>query len=285
MEVYTEKELQCIHNIELELFKLFIEICDREKLKYYIIGGTLLGAVRHQGFIPWDDDIDVGMLRKDYEKFLLVADKYLPEHVFLQTCRTEPGYPLFFAKLRNSNTTFIESTARKANINHGVFIDIFPLDYYPLSPLTKIYVTRMLAVYHKRMIESCYKHEPSKALKKRIISYIISALLPDVKKVIEKRDSVVRSIPNGKDIINWSGAWGIKKERVPLAWFDESVQLMFEGFKVNAPKEYDAYLTQIYGDYMQLPSEEKRVSHHHAEQIDFERAYTQYRNLYGENAR
>ena len=115
---------------ELEIFKVIIDICDRLNLRYYVIGGTLIGAIRHKGFIPWDDDIDIGMMRKDYDIFLREAPKYLPEQYFLQTVWSDPEYLNCFAKVRDSNTTFVEIPVAKRKINHGVFVDVFPLDYY-----------------------------------------------------------------------------------------------------------------------------------------------------------
>ena len=113
---------------ELELLTLFIQICSQLELRYYLVCGTALGAVKYGGFIPWDDDVDVSMPREDYEVFLQKAPALLPEHVFLQNYRTDPAFPQIFSKLRNSNTTYIEKSAGKLPINHGIYIDIFPLD-------------------------------------------------------------------------------------------------------------------------------------------------------------
>ena len=124
----SPQQLNVLKEKELELLRLFLEVCARLELTYYVLGGTLLGAVRHQGFIPWDDDIDVGMPRKDYTVFLQQAQQHLPEDIFLQTCFTDPAFPANYAKLRNSSTTFMESAFKNRNINHGICIDIFPLD-------------------------------------------------------------------------------------------------------------------------------------------------------------
>jgi len=115
-------------HIQIDMLKQFISICNDNQLRYYLLGGSCLGAVRHAGFIPWDDDIDVGMPREDFERFSAIAKEQLPEHLFFQTNTSDPEYINVFAKLRNSNTTYIETSAKNLNINHGVYIDIFPLD-------------------------------------------------------------------------------------------------------------------------------------------------------------
>ena len=129
----NKEEQEKLKQIELNLLVCFKEICEKHKLDYFLTGGTLLGAVRHKGFIPWDDDIDVGMPREDYETFLRVASSCLPDGIFLQTRKTDPEVPFNFAKLRDSRTTFIETSIKDLDINHGVYIDIFPIDYFPAS--------------------------------------------------------------------------------------------------------------------------------------------------------
>lgn len=126
--------LNRLKETELGLLKAFIKCCEKLEIKYYLLGGTMLGAVRHRGFIPWDDDIDVAMLRGDYELFLAEGQQYLPEYYFLQSLHSEQDVLFDFAKIRDSRTTFIETSVKNANINHGVFLDIFPLDYYPDDP-------------------------------------------------------------------------------------------------------------------------------------------------------
>ena len=118
-----------IQSREMELFRAFISVCEKLELPYFLNAGTMLGAVRHNGFIPWDDDIDVAMLRSDYEIFLSRAQELLPENMFLQTIDTDPEYLHNFAKIRHNETTFIESSVKSRHIHHGLYLDIFPLDY------------------------------------------------------------------------------------------------------------------------------------------------------------
>ena len=128
----TQLQKDQLKEIQLDLLKKFINACEKLNLEYYIIAGTLIGAIRHKGFIPWDDDIDVAMKRKDYNVFIKRAQEFLPqEDYFVQTSASDPEWPMNYCKLRNSKTTFVECSVKKLHINHGVYIDIFPLDYYP----------------------------------------------------------------------------------------------------------------------------------------------------------
>ena len=120
-----------LQKVEFDLFTCFAETCEKLNLPYFLVCGSALGAARHGGFIPWDDDLDVGMYRDDYNKFMELAPALLPKGIFLQNYNTDPKFPHMFANLRNSNTTYIEKRLAPLNINHGVYIDIFPLDGYP----------------------------------------------------------------------------------------------------------------------------------------------------------
>lgn len=132
-----KKHIEQLRMAELDLLRVFMSVCDELGLQYFIVQGTLLGAVRHGGFIPWDDDIDVGMLRKDYDILMSKGQTLLPPGYFLQTHENDPGYIHGFGKLRNSNTAFVETTCRYRKMNHGIFIDIFPFDFYPDSRLKR----------------------------------------------------------------------------------------------------------------------------------------------------
>lgn len=266
-----DDQFKKLKEIDLEILKEFIYICDKLHLKYYILGGTLLGAIRHKGFIPWDDDIDVGLLRADYEIFIDKAQDLMKDKYFLQTYKTDKEFPANFAKIRNSNTTFIESAIGHCKINHGAFIDIFPLDYYPnkiscfFILKKKLLTLRITYAYNNKILKNKIK-----------IARIISKFVyPSIVTAIQKREKLYKSIENGSRIANYSGTWG-KREIVPKEWYGEGAEVLFEGIKVMAPKEYDKWLTQVYGDYMTLPPVEKRKSHHFTDVIDLEHPYTYY---------
>lgn len=265
-----------LQQTQFHMLAAFISACDRLGLKYYLLGGTLLGAVRHHGFIPWDDDIDVGMFRADYEIFIAEAQKLLPAHLFVQTFRTDPEYPQCFAKLRNSNTTFIETTSSKKRINHGVYLDIFPLDYFPersLPARALSFVKTLLA--YRLGLEYYTPEQSSETPKQKCFSRIARAFFPTMQSVLRTMDMLYRSVPASAMVCNYCGAWG-EREIVPAKWFADGVYGQFEGLSVRLPTEYDKYLTNIYGDYMQLPPENKRIAHHYTECVDLNRSFRDY---------
>lgn len=273
MELTSEQQIQ-IKQISLELFKCFIKICEELNLNYYVLGGTLLGAVRHNGFIPWDDDIDVGMPRADYNIFMEKAQLFLPEYYFLQNYITDVEYTLGYAKIRDSRTAYIESLYSNQKINHGVFIDVFPLDYYPDSKFERFIFDKKLVVYDKR-VRDTLNIEHSVSLRAEIFSKIALILLPDLHKVCAKRDKLMSSVKSSGTLANIYGAWR-KKEYVPSEWFGDGTKLEFEGISVTGPKYYDKWLTQVYGDYMTLPPVEKRTTHHNVDIVDLDNSYKIY---------
>lgn len=124
MEQTNQTDLDKLKLIELDILNETISVCKKLNIRYYVLGGTLLGAVRHKGFIPWDDDIDIGMLRSDYDVFVEKAPQYLSKHLFLQTHKTDPQFFHGFAKIRNSDTIFIETVCKTKKMNHGIYSTI-----------------------------------------------------------------------------------------------------------------------------------------------------------------
>ena len=261
-----------LRRIELELLRGFISVCERLELTYYIVQGTLLGAVRHGGFIPWDDDIDVGMPREDYEIFLKRGQALLPQGLFLQNHATDPGFMHCFSKLRRDGTVFMEQTQKTLHMHHGVYLDIFPLDYYPdglfrgaAYDWKKLLIRyRVRAVYH---IPSDEAWTAANVLR-RLLKLAARRVYPTTEDAMREQERLYASVSYGKRRINNGSPWG-NRERVPAAWLERTVPLSFEEMTVLAPSEYDAYLRHAYGDYMTLPPEEQRVSHHHLARYDF----------------
>ena len=269
----TGPQLKALKEKELELLQAFIAACRQLDLQYYILEGTLLGAVRHQGFIPWDDDIDVGMPRKDYELFLLHGQELLPKGFFLQSFHTDPEFCENFAKLRNSNTTFVEATRKNCRINHGIYLDIFPLDRCSGKPGFSFLLQKRLA---ELRISDTYTPQKLK-LTSRLARSFSRILYPFPAEAVRKREQLFRSCSQGKYLANHCSPWG-NREIVPAHWYGPGIPLLFEGIEVNAPSHYHQWLARVYGDYLQLPPPEQQIPHHYVDDFDLNKAYSDSRN-------
>ena len=267
---------QRLKSIELDMLKEVAAICDTLNIRYFLVGGSLLGAVRHKGFIPWDDDVDVGMLREDYNRFVQEAPRMLKSNLFLQTNESDCNYPNAFAKVRNSDTTFIETSAKKIKMNHGIFIDIFPFDYYPEKFLEKKILDLKLKLLSISISRAFYaNHRSFKSFLYKIINLILYPIYPSYQVALAAKEKIITKQKKSRFLRNYSGAWG-KKEIMPIDWFDCFCKCQFEGSHFWIPCNYDPHLKQLYGDYMTPPPKEKQVAHHYTEVIDLDKSYTFY---------
>lgn len=280
-----EINLRDLQLAQVEILKDFIRVCKELNLKYYVYAGTLLGCIRHKGFIPWDDDIDVCMPRKDYEKLLEKGQDILNEKFFLQSYKTEKEFTMNFAKIRNSETTFIESTVRNSDINHGIYIDIFPLDGY--KPRKKLHNRILDIIYkvHRIHISKKYvSYNPQRLKSKWFRKFLykctdIIYFRTSINKILEKENKMAQKY--NYDECEYVSAYDYTVKSpdqlyIPKEYLGEGKTKMFEGIEVNVPDNYDAYLTRLYGDYMQLPPEEKRIAHHYNEGVDLNKSYKEY---------
>ena len=275
--------LRTLKSIELDMLSSFIRSCEQLGLRYYLMDGTLLGAVRHNGFIPWDDDIDVGMLREDYDIYIKHGQQHLPEHLFLQSSFSEPDFLFSFAKIRDSRTTFIEKSTMNRNINHGVYIDIFPIDFYPESKKEQKEIDIKRRINNIRIRrEYTLPPENRMTLLQELIKATVGTILmlkyPSATNAVKANDTLFKHCIKSDYCVNYCGAY-VYKSIVPADWFGDGVDGIFEGLSVKLPSQYQKYLESIYGDYMQLPPVEKRVSHHYTEVIDTDKPYTYYINI------
>ena len=263
--------------IQLEMLKIFIDVCKEYDLQYFLVCGSCLGAIRHAGFIPWDDDIDVGMPREDYENFLEIARDKLPSHLFLQTSNTDPEYPHPFAKIRNSNTTYIETSVKNLNINHGVYLDVFPIDGISENKFIRGLI-KFKKKYYNLVISKCFYSERyvENSLKK-YVKKVLWQLNPDIKKAIRKRETLFckYAYVSSSLITNFGSAWG-DREIMPKDILGQGKKAVFEGIDVIVPEKYDEYLTRLYGDYMTPPPPEKRIAHHFYSAADMNKSYREY---------
>ena len=267
-----------LQTAEFNILKTVTDICDRFGLGYFLVCGSALGAVKYGGFIPWDDDVDIGMYREDYEKFCEIAQELLPDYYFLQTYRTDPRFPAIFAKVRDTRTTYIEKSISNLDINHGVYIDIFPLDGYPDGKRESA-----LLEYKKKInvlkISCVYEFNPKQSFKSKCF-FMAERLLGFHKrtaKIVEKYEKLISRYPiEDSDLICNHGNWQGRLEYAPKWHYGEGAWATFEGLKVRIPENYDAYLKQKYGDWRADLPEEQQVGHHYYEIMDLKRPYTHY---------
>lgn len=250
----------------LNVLKDVIRVCDVHEIEYFIIGGTALGAIRHGGFIPWDDDIDIGMTRKNYEKFLSVAKTELNNDLFLQVFETERNTPFYFAKIRKNGTKFIEFYCRNLNINQGVFIDIFPFDNIPDSKVKKKVQYIKTLILSNLFIAKTVKDlsEEDKSIRGKIKSNI-RKIIHYMLKIIPKKliyELLNRELQkyNNEDTLN------IGHIKYPSLTIENSTlyplkKIKFENLYLYAPNDCHSYLSSQYGDYSKLPPEESRHGH------------------------
>lgn len=271
-DAYGTATLQEHQNALFSLLKEFDRVCRELSIPYILFAGTLLGAVRHKGFIPWDDDLDVMMLREDYERFIREADRILDREGFYLQREFSENWPMFFSKLRLNHTTCLEKYHPK-NPNHhqGVYMDIFPCDHAAGSALgRRIQFYASKVVIAKSLDKRGYETDSTK--KKLFIR--ICRLLP-----MKPFLAIVVSGGNRNGALLHSflgGASRYTKNIYPRHFFEKRTELPFESGFFYVPEDYDGLLRILYNDYLQLPPEEERAVKQHAVLIDLNRSYEEY---------
>ncbi len=269
----SQEQLERLQAIELEMFKTVRAICHKHDIPYFALGGTLLGAVRHKGFIPWDDDIDIAIPRPYYEPFLKVAAKELPEHLCVIDYRNHVDgmLPTLPARVCDMRTKLLRSNSMVQRESF-VLIDVFPLDAMPSNGLLR-FIQKYRLLYDRMKIQfSMYEifvhqHRPNRPFHEKALMRFreVTKLGSnwDPRSLMAKADRDLCSFDYDKEsyIVNVFGAYKFK-EMFPKEWFGEGVELPFEDTTITCPFDYDKVLTQMYGDYMKLPPEEDRAQHH-----------------------
>ena len=264
----AEYDIRKIQLVELDILKEFDRVCKKNDLTYFLDSGTALGAVRHGGFIPWDDDIDVGMPRKDYDRFLKIAKDELSSVYFLQTLETDPKCPVLFAKIRRNGTTYQENNKVGMKMHMGIWIDIFPFDY--ISPNTdeqKAVIQKVLRyknLFMLKKIPHIYSNTGESKLIHTVRSFIRKCIhvalqvMPDAYFV----DGINKAIFDQKN--NTENVTCFYYGR-PIVWKTKGLlpteTTFFEGSEFSCVKDQDYYLKVQYGNYMKLPPVEQRQGH------------------------
>jgi len=247
----------------LAVFKAIKPFFEERKMPYYMLGGTLLGAVRHQGFIPWDDDIDIGLLRDDYEKFICEISANLPDYLELRTFRDESDHHYYFARIVD-NRYLMKREGSIVTRYENVWIDIFPLDGMPNGFVARhIHMLRLMLVrlcYHIACFDKINLKRPHRPLSERLVIALIRLFRfsgkKDYRASLEKLDMLLKRnrIQDSDWIVNFMGQYKFK-EMFPLSYYGKGKLYDFENMKLLGPEKYDKVLTQMYGDYMKEPED------------------------------
>jgi lipopolysaccharide cholinephosphotransferase len=271
--------IRILQLIELDILKEIVTICDANDFKYYIIGGTFLGAIRHKGFIPWDDDIDIAMPRSDFEKFLNIASSKLPEYIKIENFITNPEYQYYITRVQNTNTKIIEKRIGNAQKWTHASVDIFPIDGTPNNKyLRKWHYLKVLT--HRMLMSLCYKDSIDRDRKRSFCERLFLKIMENLpiekffnaNKKKAKIDNFLKKqkVDSSNYVGTIMGAYRTK-EIVPKVYFGVGAFYDFEGLKLRGPSMYNEYLTHIYGDYMKIPPTESQKNHYEIVELNGEK--------------
>lgn len=264
-DFYTVDEIKKIQAIELRSLDVLMEVCDKLGIRFFMYGGSLLGVVKYKGFIPWDDDLDIAMLRVDYEKFIKEAPRLLPKEYEVQHPKTNERTPYPYIKFRRTDTALVEYRSHKIKMNHGVYFDIYPIDNMPDAYEAylkqKIIYDKWVSIF---LVRQNYHLDKDISAKKKLIllpvrlfQSVIAHLLP-LKYIMHKIDEISTKF-NSQRTINQGNLTFPK----PVNYFKgvDFVEAEFEGRRVYIPSGYEINLRNRYGDIERLPPVDKRVGH------------------------
>lgn len=258
----VSENIKKVWAIELDLYREFTRVCEKYNLLYFTDGGTTLGAIRHSGFIPWDDDLDVCMPRDSYEKFKKISTEFKTPF-FLQNAYTDPEFGYSFMRLRNENTTVVVEPFNYCKFNQGIYIDIFPID----KVTEEDYLSRRENIYKLIMKNSAYmrRNFPNKSEHDKFLisQYYDNSIAPaDIFNEIEQIATQDENIETDYMSLLVSTQYDASKKIWPKRIFDDYVEKNFEFITVRVPIGYDEQLQIYFGNYMEFPSLEQRGTWH-----------------------
>ena len=263
-------ELRRLQLCELNLLKTFAKICEKNNLRYFMIGGTMLGAVRHKGFIPWDDDVDVAMPRPDYQKFLKIVRKQIPSYMELLNYKKDEDYLRYFSRLVDRRVT-IYNDSNSETLLENAWIDIFPFDGSPNNRLIRTAWFWGLCAMRVQYHFSCFDQmvnlmRPNRPLYQRLIIRFGQIFKvgrgADTKVILRRIEHHLRKYPydDSDYVLNFFGAY-VQKELIPKSWLQSGTKYAFEDTKLNGPVSYDIYLKNFFGNYRKPPADSDKDKH------------------------
>lgn len=259
-----EDAMKKLHQCTLEILDFFVEICKENNLRYYLMYGTLLGAVRHKGPIPWDDDVDVCMPREDFERFKqMMLARPEGETYHIHCFENDQNFPILFSKLLKKGTVYkVGGTVALGARFTEIWIDIFPLDNSPGSSRLRTRLRGEIIRWMKVLLSTKALKQTEYVKFKRKCVHMILKPIP-IKLMYSLTERLIK--PEKKKeynfYVNWGDKYDLRKKTMPKEWYREPVKVLYSGKYYDAPCEWDKVLKHLYGDYMKLPSEEERVEH------------------------
>lgn len=254
--------LNRLHDEMFVIYKEIAKICDKHNLKYFVVGGTLLGAVVHKGYIPWDDDLDIAMPRDDYDKFVNDYSQELDEKFYLHHTSTDPNYWLPFAKVRMNNTVFLEEKRKNVKAHAGIYVDIFPFDYAPDMNSLRAKIKWRWMTYINNYINATITGRRFDSKSGIITNKLFSMV--SVEKLSIHRDKIMRSFDNGKRVyyVDLAGGRRLDNSYFLIEDILPTQSLPFGIDQVVAPKDPNKYLLQLYTErYKVIPPKDQQITH------------------------
>lgn len=288
MEIYniksaTQEEINAIQQKSLEILLYFKGFCESHNLQFFLCGGCCIGTIRHQGFIPWDDDIDVFMPREDYEKLAILWDQYGDKHRY-SYCRTnkEENYHNIGASIRDNHTTFINQHSQNEDINHGLMLDIIPLDGYPKSKISRmrqVFFAMLYSLFNAQRLPD----NQGKAI--RLISMIMLGIIAS-KKIryiiwrFAEQQMTKYKFSECEYITELASGFRYMHNKYPKELFSQTIFKKFDRYLLPIPIGYDTYLKMAFGDYMTLPPKKQQVAKHNTIYINLNESYIKFKGIY-----
>lgn len=269
----SRDDLRRLQLAELQIALDVKELCEKHGIRYALLGGSALGARRHRGFIPWDDDVDMGMLREDFDRFVEVARRELPDDLYLQYWLDDPHMGAPFAKVRRNNTLMLELSSTNTGGHKGISIDIFPFDN--VADGFGQHLWKLQLKFFKRVV----RHQTGYTMNELPLRLylvdlpvrIISRLLPRerAKRKLHRLMTRFRDLQTD-NVIAVGGAYDFRKDTLKRTWLSDLAPCEFEGRHFLCPADLDGYLAHMYRDFMSYPPVEQRRTTHAILELRFE---------------